>query len=282
MSKKQIYLSIDDSPTDSFPHHVELLLRHNIHAVFFCIGSQMHSYWEELKYAINKGFIIANHSYTHPHFSDIDLSTAKEEIKNTDELLDQLYKDCDIKQYNKYFRFPYGDKGDGKYGRHFFSFEDARKKRGSFFQKFKRGVLMLSPMNRHLEEEKKKSMTLKARAIQKYLYELGYVGADALQIEYDFFKHLCYDRDWSWTFDIKEWEFGKQKNTNSIMNLVNQRLDQKHPSDPRTSEKYMIDLDDIAYKELVLFHDRKETNHIFNEVIESLLKRNFDFLQIPN
>ena len=128
MSKK-IYLTIDDSPSSSFRSNLDFLISHKIPAVFFCIGNRMESAWEDLIYAIQQGYPIGNHSYTHPHFSDLSLGAAKKEIQKTDALIEKLYKDAGQPDYDRLFRFPYGDKGDGKYGFQFLSRKEAKEKR---------------------------------------------------------------------------------------------------------------------------------------------------------
>jgi len=62
--------------------------------------------------AIHKGYTIANHSYTHPHFSKISIEKAKDEISKTDELINEIYALANVERKHKWFRFPYGDKGD--------------------------------------------------------------------------------------------------------------------------------------------------------------------------
>ena len=68
---KKVYLTIDDSPGTQFTQKVDLLAKHDIPAVFFCIGELMEKYPAAVVDSIHKGFIIANHSYTHPAFSKI-------------------------------------------------------------------------------------------------------------------------------------------------------------------------------------------------------------------
>lgn len=281
MNKKAVYLTIDDSPSSSFKDHVALLKKKEIPAVFFCIGKLMKNHWADLKMAIQNGFIIANHSYSHPSFSDLDLESAKNEIKKTDDLIQELYEEVGVELTRKYFRFPYGDKGDGKYGLQFMSFKEARDLKGGLAKRMTRKLLMISPMNRHLEEDKRLQFELNARAIQKYLYELGYTSADGLGIDYDFFRTLSYDRDWSWTFDLKDWQY-KGQDDQAFLDLIRKRLGEQSPPDPRGITQPPIDLKDIDKREIILTHDRPETNHFFPDLIELLIKADYRFLQFPN
>ena len=111
MVKKIIYLTIDDAPSRDFKAKVDYLVSKNIPAIFFCRGDLIEKYPGEIEYAIKKGFIIGNHSYSHPHFSEISLEEAKEQIKRTDERIESAYKSANVKRLAKLFRFPYFDKG---------------------------------------------------------------------------------------------------------------------------------------------------------------------------
>lgn len=65
-------------------------------------------------YAIKKGFIIGNHSYNHPHFTKLKTHEAFQQIKRTDELIDEAYKMAGVKRPGKIFRFPYLERGKGE------------------------------------------------------------------------------------------------------------------------------------------------------------------------
>ena len=110
---KIAYLTVDDCPSSDFKRKVDFLLLKNIPAIFFCIGKLMEKRKKVIIYAIKKGFIIGNHSYSHIPFSKLSLREAKREIKKTDEIIEQLYKGAGIKRPIKVFRFPNLDKGDG-------------------------------------------------------------------------------------------------------------------------------------------------------------------------
>ena len=42
--------------------------------------------------AIRGGFLIANHSFSHPRFSTVDVDEAEREIATTDAVIDNLYR----------------------------------------------------------------------------------------------------------------------------------------------------------------------------------------------
>lgn len=111
--KHRAYLTIDDSPS---PHTRELtdwLSREGIPAVLFCRGDRME--WDQgaVVAAIQKGMIVANHSYSHRPAGDLSFEEVVAEIEKTERLIDAAYRESGAARRGKYFRFPYLDKGDG-------------------------------------------------------------------------------------------------------------------------------------------------------------------------
>ena len=107
---KQVgYLTIDDAPSADFLNKVKLLTSKEIPALFFCRGQYLEERPDDGIYAIKKGFVLGNHSYSHPRFSELSLNECFQEIKQTDEIIDKIYQDADVTRPAKLFRFPYGD-----------------------------------------------------------------------------------------------------------------------------------------------------------------------------
>ena len=111
MVEKIAYLTIDDSPSKDFRKKVDFLLKKEIPAILFCRGDLLEQREEDVIYSIKKGFVIANHSYNHPRFPKITLAEAKNQIRKTDDIINNLYLKSKIKRIAKLFRFPYGEKG---------------------------------------------------------------------------------------------------------------------------------------------------------------------------
>jgi peptidoglycan/xylan/chitin deacetylase (PgdA/CDA1 family) len=108
---KSAYLTIDDGPSTDTKIKLDHLLSKNIPAICFFRGDHLKQFQECAIYAIKNNFIIGNHSYHHPLFSNISLNEARHEITKTDRLIEETYKKAGIKRPGKIFRFPYGDKG---------------------------------------------------------------------------------------------------------------------------------------------------------------------------
>ena len=108
---KKIYLTIDDSPSKHTSQKVDFLKKHQIPAVFFCRGEYIPQLKDQVVYAIQQGFLIGNHSYSHPYFSHLSLADCIGEIHMTETLIDDCYRQAGISRPCKIVRLPYGDRG---------------------------------------------------------------------------------------------------------------------------------------------------------------------------
>ncbi|NBX66614.1 MAG: polysaccharide deacetylase family protein [Proteobacteria bacterium] len=117
------YLTIDDSPTKHTEELTDWLLKNDIPAVLFCIGSaykDLHVECEGIEQnpepilnAIKKGFVVANHTYTHRRSSEMSFEEVVDEIEKTEALIEELYKQAGIPRLHKLIRFPHLDRGAG-------------------------------------------------------------------------------------------------------------------------------------------------------------------------
>ena len=104
-------LTMDDIASKNTPAIVDYLEEKHISVIFFAWGQNVERYHEEALYALKKGNIIGNHSYTHPQFSSLSLEEGIKEIEKCEQVLDELYKEAGVPRTYRPFRFPYGDKG---------------------------------------------------------------------------------------------------------------------------------------------------------------------------
>ncbi len=106
-------LTFDDGPSEKFDKLLSYLIKNKYKAIFFCLGKNLEipKRQKQIIKAIKKGFLIGNHSYSHPNFNIISFRKAKEEILKTDEIIDGIYKKAKIKRPIKLFRFPFFRKG---------------------------------------------------------------------------------------------------------------------------------------------------------------------------
>ena len=104
-------LTIDDVSSKNTPAIVDYLNEKDITPVMFMVGEWAEKFPEELIYALKHGMIIGNHSYTHPHFSEISFEECKKEIEKNEEVLNKFYSQAGVERKYRPFRFPYGDQG---------------------------------------------------------------------------------------------------------------------------------------------------------------------------
>jgi peptidoglycan/xylan/chitin deacetylase (PgdA/CDA1 family) len=104
-------LTIDDAPSSRFEEKLAYLKRRGIPAVLFCVGRDAEGREAALADALASGYLVGNHSYSHPHFSEISIERCREEIERTDALLSRVYDIAALPWERKFFRFPYLDRG---------------------------------------------------------------------------------------------------------------------------------------------------------------------------
>lgn len=105
------YLTIDDITSNNTKAIIDYLCEKDIQVVLFAWGKMVENNREAAIYALKKGMIIGNHSYSHPFFSELSVEEGIAEIEKCDEIINKLYKEAGVERKYKLFRFPYGDKG---------------------------------------------------------------------------------------------------------------------------------------------------------------------------
>ena len=109
--RKTVYLTIDDGPSAATVEKVDWLVAHDVPAILFFIGSHIVSHPLAVAHAIDRGFWIGNHSYSHRRFSQLAPDLWRHEIGVTEGLIDAAYRKAAKPREAKVFRFPFGDKG---------------------------------------------------------------------------------------------------------------------------------------------------------------------------
>lgn len=104
-------LTIDDIASKNTAAIVDFLTANRIPAIMFAWGENVEKYRDNALYVLKNGIIVGNHSYSHPHFSEISYEEGIEEIEKCEAVLNSLYKDAGVERRFRPFRFPYGDKG---------------------------------------------------------------------------------------------------------------------------------------------------------------------------
>ena len=104
-------LTIVDVSSKNTPAIVDYLTEKNIPVIMFMVGQWAEGCPDELIYALKHGIIVGNHSYTHPHFSELSFEECRKEIEKNEEVLNGFYEKAGVKRSFRPFRFPFGDKG---------------------------------------------------------------------------------------------------------------------------------------------------------------------------
>ena len=104
-------LTIDDISSENTTAIVDYLVEKGITAIMFAWGENVERLPEAAEYALKKGMIVGNHSYSHPHFSELSFEEYVNEIEKNEEILNKIYQSAGVERKYRPFRFPYGDKG---------------------------------------------------------------------------------------------------------------------------------------------------------------------------
>lgn len=243
---KNAYLTIDDGPSARMMEKVDFLESNNIKAVWFCRGDYLEARPEHALHAITCGHIIGNHSYSHPKFSDLDLESAYKEIWQTDGIIENLYQQANIQRPAKYFRFPYGDKGDLRYG----------------------------DLSLPLSEDGK----FRKDALQFNLRSLGYFQPNFSRRHHihHVLQGIFDDVDWRWTFDAMEWGLIKDQPPQGLdtVEKILARMDTDNPTEGHELHNSTLD-------EILLVHDQEHSHEIFNKIIGKFLEKTINFESLP-
>lgn len=106
-----VLLTIDDIASRNTPAIVDVLCARGIAAIMFATGKNVERFYDEAIYAVQKGMIVGNHSYSHPAFSKLSVEEGIADIEKCEAVLEKLHQDAGVERTYRPFRFPYGDKG---------------------------------------------------------------------------------------------------------------------------------------------------------------------------
>ena len=93
-----VLFTIDDVSSRNTPAIVDALCERGITAIMFAVGMNVERYWDEAVYAVRKGMIVGNHSYSHKNFSEIPIEEAIAEIEKCEAVLERLYQAAGVER----------------------------------------------------------------------------------------------------------------------------------------------------------------------------------------
>lgn len=87
ITKKSIALTFDDGPSTYTKEIIDLLNQYDANATFFILGNKVEIYKDTLKYMLESGNEIGNHSYNHKWLTHINEEEIKNQINKTQEII---------------------------------------------------------------------------------------------------------------------------------------------------------------------------------------------------
>lgn len=243
------YLTIDDGPSIDFEQKLAFLQEQGIKAIWFCLGQNLEQRGDRVIEAIRAGHIIANHSYSHPYFSQQTTEQCFAEIHQTHILLEALYKQADVAWNKRYFRFPFGDDGSG-------------------IDMWQRVWHAAAP-----------ATLAKAQAIQAYLRQLGYEQAHFAGVTHPFlFDYGQHFVDVFITYDSQDWQItlADPEDGQAVMAALLARMDAHEPD-------RLVNLSDTDSGTVLCFHDmyHRQSLALFKQMVLKVRDKGFVFAWPP-
>jgi peptidoglycan/xylan/chitin deacetylase (PgdA/CDA1 family) len=100
----ELALTFDDGPNPAWtPRLLDLLASHNVHAIFFMVGSHAQAVPTLVQRVVAAGHLVGNHSWSHPNLAYSSTGRIHEELSRTQQTLEQI-----TGAPVRYFRPPFG------------------------------------------------------------------------------------------------------------------------------------------------------------------------------
>lgn len=94
-SKKVIYLTFDDGPSEPWTVQVLTVLAHyHAHATFFVVGQEARAHPDLIKAIVAGGHVLGNHTYDHPWLGHMNRDQVSGELERTQKVLGPLAASC--------------------------------------------------------------------------------------------------------------------------------------------------------------------------------------------
>ncbi len=262
---REAYLTIDDSPSPHTDSLTDFLVDRGVPAIFFCRGDMIDLYGpDSLVRAVQKGFIIANHTYSHERASEKTFEEYTADIMRAEKMIEDIYRKAGEAQPGKYFRFPYLDRGTGTRVIDFDLVEP--QYRGALEDVFLGSQNTSSEMPTPAQIEKREK-------IQQWLKEQGFTQLAFPKVTFDWYVKtpVFHALDALSTFTTSDW-------------MLTDKHKGKWPYKTVADLKGKIDADKWLQNEtsanIILAHDKNEIENVVQDLIDHFLERDFEFLPI--
>lgn len=111
-----LYLTVDDAPSATLDEKLDALAARDVPALLFCEGRRLDRHPEHATRAVRAGVHLGNHTWSHPHASDLCEAAFVRETERTERRIERVYDRAGVTRPAKLFRFPYGDDGGDRAG----------------------------------------------------------------------------------------------------------------------------------------------------------------------
>jgi peptidoglycan/xylan/chitin deacetylase (PgdA/CDA1 family) len=258
-------LTIDDSPSAQTDSLTDMLQKRAIPALLLCRGDRLDRNPDPVVRAIQKGFVIGNHAWSHTRFSTMGFVQGVKEIEKTDRLIDAAYKTAGKARPGKYFRFPHLDRGCGGWVVDYNAVRNPAD-RDALVQLFSGGLnVQLTPPDAAMKENK--------QALQDWLRNNGFTPPPCPGITHSWFTatEVAQAVDSMFTFSTSDW-------------MVTPRHLGKWPYKSVDDLKSKIDDDPFLKLEssahIILAHDQDDLLATVTALIDHFLTRGFSFAPV--
>lgn len=170
-----LILTIDDGPTQTTRERLRILKCRKMKVIWFCVGAHINTHFDSVVEIVRAGHTVANHTWGHLRFCELSTEECLREIRETEAVIETVYKSAGFNRKKKYFRFPFGDQGIGS----------------TRFQ---------VPFRR---------LSSKWQTVQNELKGMGMIPmkCECLNLHGGLLESQRYsDYDWTWTLDSKDWQ----------------------------------------------------------------------------
>lgn len=258
------YLTIDDSPSERMDDLVDYLFDRKIPAIFFCRGDKLEENTSSAIRAAQRGFVLANHAYSHQRSSQKEIAWVIDEIFKTETRLDEVYAAAGVHKKGKFFRFPQLDRGTAGWIADYDAYpQDLRE---DLLQTFAQGLNVQS-MDRPQQSD-----FAKKEKLQQYLKSEGYVQPfKGITKPWYEAGELAQARDCLYTFSNCDWMVTARHVGKWPYKTVAD-LKEKARADKSLTQKGQVNV--------ILAHDQAEIVDITIELIEDLAANGMEFLPV--
>lgn len=259
---KRALLTLDDSPSERTVDLVDFLVKNEIPALLFVRGARMESNPDPILYALKKGMVLGNHTYSHRRASEMGFEAFVADIEKTERLIEDAYARTGRVRPGKYFRFPHLDRGCGAW---VLDFDKVPEKWRSSVQ-----AAFLEGLNfQNTAPPTPELMGLKDR-FQVYLRSHGFT----YPVRGTVLEQACPAEnpiDWPFTFSTADW-------------MMNARHRGRWPYKTLEDLKRKIDADpwlhDPSFNHVILAHDEAEIFEVTCDLIMYIKTAGFVFTPI--